>query len=115
MPSKRSWKDQLGHSRGGLPRVEQIRGKLVKRWGSDTVVIPAPHEVDGFMRLVPRGKVTTINEIRTALARGHGASIGSPITTGIFAWVAAHAAEEDRAASVREVTPCWRIPKAEGC
>ncbi|MEM2999158.1 MAG: hypothetical protein QXV09_00525 [Candidatus Bathyarchaeia archaeon] len=58
------------------------------------MVIPAPIEVDELMRKVPVGKLVTINEIRAALARKHGAIIGCPLTTGIFAWVAAHAAEE---------------------
>ena len=64
------------------------------RWGEGTVAIPAPMDIDAVMRRVPRGQVITINEIRRAVARQHGATIGCPITTGIFAWIAAHAAEE---------------------
>jgi hypothetical protein len=44
---------------------------MSKRWGTGTVVIPAPIEVDEFMRKVPSGKLTTINEIRAALAKKH--------------------------------------------
>ena len=47
------------------------------------------------MKKVPKGKLITINEIRSILAKRHGASIGCPITTGIFAWIAAHAAMEE--------------------
>ena len=56
------------------------------------MVIPAPIEVDGVMRTVKRGKVATINDHRKALAEKHEVDIGCPITTGIFAWIAAHAA-----------------------
>ncbi|GAI37314.1 unnamed protein product, partial [marine sediment metagenome] len=66
--------------------------KMSKRWGTGTVVIPALKEVDEIMRKVPQGRVITINEIRAKLARKHGATIGCPITTGIFAWIAANAA-----------------------
>jgi hypothetical protein len=67
---------------------------MTTQWGTGVVVIPAPREVDEVMRRVPRGKLTTINEIRAVLARRHRADFGCPITTGIFAWIAAHAAAE---------------------
>jgi alkylated DNA nucleotide flippase Atl1 len=105
-----SWSQKL-HDNKGLPKVEKITDKMSKRWGTGTVVIPAPIEVDEFMRKVPSGKLTTINEIRAALAKKHGASIGCPITTGIFAWVAAHAAEEQ---NQKDTTPYWRTLKTGG-
>jgi hypothetical protein len=88
---KKSWREKLADDKG-LPRVAQIDGKLSQRWGAGTfVVIPAPREVDELMRRVPRGKLTTIQELRHALAARHGATLACPITTGIFAWIAAHA------------------------
>jgi alkylated DNA nucleotide flippase Atl1 len=70
--------------------------------------------VDEIMKSVPRGRLTTINQIRARLAKRHGASIGCPITTGIFAWIAAHAAEEDAAEGKKDITPYWRTLKAKG-
>ena len=87
---------------------------MSKRWGTGTVVIPAPMEVDEMMRKVPEGKLITINEIRGALARKHNATIGCPLTTGIFAWVAANAAEEKRRQGERDITPYWRTLKGDG-
>jgi alkylated DNA nucleotide flippase Atl1 len=98
----------------GLPKVEKITGKMSKRWGTGTVVIPAPLEVDEIMRKVPEGKLVTINEIRAALARKHDATIGCPITTGIFAWVAANASEEQKQRGEKNVTPYWRTLKTGG-
>ena len=98
----------------GLPRVEKITPKMSSRWGSGTVVIPAPIEVDGLMRGIPRGKVATINQIRAALARKHHATIGCPITSGIFAWIAANAAAEAAAAGAKKITPYWRTLKTGG-
>jgi alkylated DNA nucleotide flippase Atl1 len=71
-------------------------------------------EVNEIMRKVPEGKLTTINEIRAALAKKHGATIGCPITTGIFAWIAANAAEEQRQKGEKNITPYWRTLKAGG-
>ena len=110
---RKSWREKLADSKG-LPKVEEITGKMSKRWGTGTVVIPAPREVDEIMRNVPEGKLTTINEIRAALARKHGASIGCPITTGIFAWIAANAAEEEAAEGKKNITPYWRTLKTGG-
>jgi hypothetical protein len=113
MPKKKSWCEKLQDSKG-LPKVEVITEKMSKRWGTGTVVIPAPMEVDEIMKAVPKGKVVTINEIRTALARKHKASIGCPITTGIFAWIAANAAEEQKQQGKKDITPYWRTLKTGG-
>jgi len=110
---KKSWTEKLADDQG-LPKVEKITEKMSKRWGTGTVVIPAPREVDALMRRVPKGKLVTINEIRKALAKKHDASIGCPITTGIFAWVAAHAAEEQRQEGKKDTTPYWRTLKTGG-
>lgn len=111
--AKKSWREKLNDSKG-LPKVAKIEGKLSTRWGTGTMVVPAPVEVDELMRKVPKGKLITINELRTALAEKHKANVCCPITTGIFAWIAAHAAEEDRAAGAKRVTPYWRTLKVGG-
>jgi len=113
MKTRKSWQEKLADSKG-LPKVEKITEKMSKRWGTGTVVIPAPKEVDEIMKKVPKGKLTTINQIREALARKHGATIGCPITTGIFAWIATHAAEEAAAEGKKNITPYWRTLKSGG-
>jgi len=110
---RKSWVEKLADNKG-LPKVETITEKMSKRWGTGTVVIPAPVEVDSLMRRVPKGRLITINEIREALAKKHNATIGCPITTGIFAWIAANAAEEQRQQGVKDITPYWRTLKAGG-
>ena len=109
----KSWREKLADDRG-LPKVAPITEKMSQRWGTGTVVIPAPGEVAEIMRRVPEGRLITINRIREILARNHGASIGCPITTGIFAWVAAHAAEEDAGEGMADITPYWRTLKSGG-
>jgi hypothetical protein len=113
MKLKISWRAKLADSKG-LPKVEVITPKMSQRWGTGTVVIPAPREVDELMKKVPKGRLITINEIRAALAKKHGASIGCPLTTGIFAWIAANAAGEEEAEGRQRVTPYWRTLKAGG-
>jgi alkylated DNA nucleotide flippase Atl1 len=113
MAPRKSWREKLADDKN-LPKVVRIEGALSRRWGSGTVVVPAPREVDAAMRKVPKGRVVTINEIRAHLARTHRATIGCPLTTGIFAWIAAHAAEEAAAEGAKRITPYWRTLKAGG-
>ena len=71
-------------------------------------------EVNDLMRRVPKGRLTTIDEMRKALARRHKTSIACPITTGIFSWIAANAAAEAEAEGKKGTTPYWRTLKSSG-
>lgn len=113
---KKSWREKLETQgkKNNLPKVSKIDERMSTRWGTGTVVIPDPLEVDTIMRSVPRGRLITINQIRERLAKKHGATIGCPITTGIFASMAARAAEEDAAEGKKDITPYWRTLKVGG-
>ncbi len=113
---KKSWREKLETQgkKNNLPKVVEIRPDMSQRWGTGTVVIPDPMEVNEMMRSVPKGKLITINQIRERLAKRHGATIGCPITTGIFAGIAARAAEEDAAEGKKDITPYWRTLKVGG-
>ncbi len=111
---KLTWSEKLDRDEG-FPKVVPIGPSMNSQWGEGTMVIPAPREVDEIMKRIPEGKLITINEIRSVLARRHGATIGCPMTTGIFAWIAANAAEEDAGRhDDEEVTPYWRTLKTGG-
>jgi hypothetical protein len=110
---RKSWREKLTDSKG-LPRVELITERMSTRWGTGTIVIPAPMEVDGIMKRVRKGKLITVNEIRNILAKKHGATIGCPITTGIFAMIAANAAYEAMEEGKTRATPYWRTLKSGG-
>jgi alkylated DNA nucleotide flippase Atl1 len=113
MARRKTWREKLADSKD-LPKVVKVTGRMAKRWGKGTCAIPAPREVDTIMRKVPEGKLITINEIRERVARKHKATFGCPVTTGIFAWIAAHAAEEAALAGETDITPYWRTLKAGG-
>jgi hypothetical protein len=110
---RRSWSEKLADDKG-LPKVGKVTGRMTKRWGTGVMVIPAPREVDALMKQVPKGRVVTINELRTALARRHKANFACPITTGIFSWIAAHATAEAEAEGAKRITPYWRTLKTGG-
>jgi hypothetical protein len=108
---RKSWREKLADNKG-FPKI--IDAATSKRGGVGTFVIPAPMEVDELMRRVPKGKLTTLEEMRKVLARRHGATTACPITTGIFSWIAAHAAVEAAAEGTKNTTPYWRTLKSKG-
>lgn len=112
-PRKKTWREKLEDNKG-FPKVCKIDSTKSKRWGEGTFVIPAPMEVNDLMRRVPRGRLVTIEELRKVLARRHGATIACPITTGIFAWISAHAAAEAGAEGETNTTAYWRTLKSGG-
>jgi hypothetical protein len=113
MKTKTSWREKLADDKG-LPKVGKVTGKMSQRWGTGTMVIPAPREVDALMRQVPKGRLVTINELRAVLAKKHKVDFACPITTGIFSWIAAHAAAESEAEGAKRITPYWRTLKVGG-
>jgi hypothetical protein len=110
---RKTWQEKLADTKG-FPKISIIDETKTKHWGTGTFVIPAPLEVDAIMRQVPKGKLLTIDDIRKFLARKHATTIACPLTTGIFAWIAAHAAAEAANEGRKTVTPYWRTLKTKG-
>ena len=73
--TRKTWQEKL-HDSKGLPFVEPMPPKMVRTLGSGTICVPAPIEVDEIMRMVPRGKLITVNQIRAVVATRHGATVG---------------------------------------
>lgn len=113
MKARKTWAEKL-HDNKGLPKIARIEGKLSSRWGTGTFVVPAPIEVKELMDKVQKGKLTSINQLRATLAKKHNTTIACPITTGIFAWIAANAAEEAATAGAERITPYWRTLRKGG-
>lgn len=109
MKAKKSWREKLADKKD-LPKVVQLKG----HWGTGSMIVAAPIEVKELMDRVPQGKLATIKDLRAALARKHGTDIACPLTTGIFSWIAANAAEEAAAEGQKRITPYWRTLKNKG-
>ncbi|MBE0415052.1 MAG: MGMT family protein [Dehalococcoidia bacterium] len=82
--------------------------------GRGKMLIPRPLDVDSLMRRIQKGKLATVNQIRERLAEDFHADFTCPLTTGIFIRIAAEAAEEDLSRGEKEITPYWRVIKADG-
>jgi hypothetical protein len=91
--------------------VVKLETAAAKRWGGRTMIIARPRDVDALIRTLRKGRVATINDLRARLARRYQTETACPITTGIFSWIAAHAAAEDEVAGRKRITPWWRVLK----
>jgi hypothetical protein len=87
---------------------------MAKRLGPGTMLIPRPLDVDALIRKTRKGKLVTVSEIRSRLARDNKVDVACPLTTGIFIRIAAEAAEEDLRNGKKRVTPYWRVIRDDG-
>jgi len=112
----KSWREKLENPPKGLPKIIDIskNPKMEKRFGKGKMLIATPLLVDTIIRKVKRGKLVTSKQIAERLAREHKADLTCPLTTGIFINIAARAAEEDREAGKKNITPYWRVIKNDG-
>lgn len=105
----KTWRQKLD---GGQPAHVEI---LPRPFGGAPegakMLVATPRMVDDYMRRVPAGESRSVARMRTDLARAHGAEISCPISTSIFARIAAEAALEQAEAGtpLSEVTPFWRV------
>jgi len=112
--SRIPWRTKLEKPSVQLPKIVRVPPKWRKQYGSGTMLIAHPLEVDALIRKVPRGKLVTVAQLRKRLARTHRADTTCPLTTGIFVRIVAEVAEEDRRAGKRRVTPYWRVVRDDG-
>ena len=106
LKTHKTWREKLEKEQE--PRVvddPRGRGKML---------IPKPLDVDALMRKVEQGKLATVDQIRERLAKDFHADFTCPLCTGIFLRIAAETAEEDLSKGTTEITPYWRVIKADG-
>src|SRR6266705_1707255 len=109
--SKTPWQEKL--QRPQEPKLVPVPPKMA-RFGKGKMLIPTPKLVDDIVRRVPKGKLVTVGELRTKLARDHGADVACPLTTGIFVRIVAEAANEASQQGAKRITPYWRVVRDNG-
>ena len=112
MRTRKTWREKMHNP--NLPKVVAMLPNMRKRFGSGTMLVPSPREVDAFIRTVPKGSITTSTRIREFLAAKYAVDSTCPLTTGIFIRIAAEAAEEDATSGKKTITPYWRVVKDDG-
>ena len=112
LKTRTTWREKLEKEQE--PKIVKIPPKMVKRFGTGKMLIPRPLDVDALIRRVKKGKLVTQDQIRKRLAKDFKVNVTCPITTGIFVRIAAEAAEEDLREGKKQITPYWRVIRADG-
>jgi len=115
MPAKRKTaREKLESVHPSHGRAFDIPAPLQRTMGPGTMIVPRPTDVEAAMRLPRKGKLITLTQIRARLARAANVDQCCALTTGIFARLAAEAAQEDAATGKPRITPWWRTIRDNG-
>ncbi len=111
---RKSWREKLEEEHPDHGKVVDVPPRMQKRFGTGKMLIPKPLDVDALIRKVEKGRIVTVPQIREKLAQDAHVDSACPLTTGIFIRIAAEAAVEDLRSGKEDITPYWRVVKADG-
>ena len=108
--TRKSWQEKLADAKAkpGLPK------EFYCRKSRQHFVVASPEEIEQIIRTVKRGELVTIAQIGQRLKVAHDVDVACPITTGIFTWLIANAAQEATDQGRKGVPPWWRVLKTGG-
>ena len=112
--TRKTWRQKLEEEHPEHGKVVDIPPKMQNRFGTGKMLIPKPLDINALINKIPKGKLVTVTQIREKLAKDAHANCSCPMTTGIFLRIVAEVAEEDLRSEKGEVTPYWRVIKADG-
>lgn len=105
----KTWRQKLDG--GQLAHVEVLNKPFGGAPEGAKMLVATPRTVDGYIRAILAGESRTVAQMRLDLAHANGADIPCPISTSIFARIAAEAALEETEGGrpLSDVTPFWRV------
>ncbi len=113
---KKTWKEKLEGDKG-FPKILELEEnfpcwRALNKLGAnegDSVVLAPGREIYDLMKIVPEGKLQTLNKLCEKLASKYGVDYCCTLTTGIYVNIAANASEE-----MNDFLPYWRTIKNDG-
>ncbi len=96
---------------GHLWKVEVLDKKFADMPEGATMLVATPVIVADYIRNIPKGTATSLQQMRRDLAAEYNAQYCCPVTSGIFLRIVAEAAYEDYLAGMplKKITPFWRV------
>jgi hypothetical protein len=106
---RKSWNEKL--NKAPAPHVSALKKAFAGLQPGDAMFIASPLMVRDYMRAIPFGERRTIAQMREEFAAQSGAQAACPLTSSLFARIAAEAACEDMAQGMdaSKATPFWRL------
>lgn len=110
---KKTWQQKLHN--GTAAKVEITDKKFADIPEGAKMLVPTPEMVDEYIRHIPEGVHTSLQQMRKDLAAENNADYCCPITSGIFLRIAAEASYEEYTAgkSIKKIAPFWRMIDAK--
>ena len=106
---RKTWQEKMHN--GIPPKVEITTKKFADVPDGATMFIGTPELVDAYIRNIPKGVHTSLQQMRKDLAAVYNAAYTCPVTSGIFLRIVAEAAHEAFIAGkpIKKTTPFWRM------
>jgi hypothetical protein len=94
-----------------VPIVKTSPKKFADIDAGELMLIASPAEVSKYIKQIPKGKTSSLAQMRQDLALAWQAHKTCPVTSGIFLRIAAEAAYEEyeQGMPIGKITPFWRI------
>lgn len=103
--------NELLYSYDDLPKIRVVGSQeKIKKTGGSRFIIAPPTDYDERMKAVPKGKITTEENIKQYLAKKYSADNACPVSTRKLVLLAAFASVE----RPDDKTPYWRTLKKDG-
>lgn len=106
---RKSWQEKLHIDKEA--EVKKIDDDFADIPAGSTMLIATPLIVDKYIRSIPKGTSTTLQQMRKDLAAEYHAAYTCPVTSGIFLRIVAEAAYEEyqQGKPLAKITPFWRM------
>lgn len=108
--TRKSWQEKLAVARAKASAPHKFLCGKTKRW----FVVPSTSEVEALLAHIPSGRLMTLAQMTEVLRERHRVDVCCPLTTGIIAWLIAHAADEAEQVTGTASLPWWRLLKRDG-
>ncbi|MBC8873345.1 MAG: MGMT family protein [Planctomycetes bacterium] len=107
---KKSWIEKLDAAKA----KEDLPKTFYCDKAKQQMLVPSPAHVEQEIRRIRKSRIRTIKQVTDKLAAEHGVDVCCPMTTGIFAWIIAHANHEMAEQGRKRIVPWWRLVKSDG-
>jgi hypothetical protein len=107
--AKKTWLQKFNVDRE--PEVEITTKKFADIPEGSRMLIATPKVVDEYVKQIPRGHHTSLQQMRKDLAAEFGAENTCPVTSGIFLRIVSELAYEQyqHGTPLQKITPFWRM------
>lgn len=107
--AKKTWLEKFNVDRE--PVVEVTDKRFADIPEGSRMLIATPKVVDDYLRQIPKGRHTSLQQMRKDLAAAYGAEYSCPITSGIFLRIVSELAYEQyqQGTPLKKIAPFWRM------